>query len=70
MHSWQNTQAHKPHFIVFARANKHNGVVSARRARTNRNFLPRHGNGHAMAVECVWRVQVKHGAGGDAPYAK
>ena len=33
-------------------------------------FLPRRGNGHAMAVECVWIVRVKPGAGGDAGYAR
>ena len=43
--------------------------MSAIRARTNRNFLRRRGNGHAMAAECAWIVQVKHGAGGDVAYA-
>ena len=71
MHSWQNTQAHKPHFIVFVRrANKHNCVVSAIRAKTKINFLPQRGNGHAMEVECAWLVRVKHGAGGHAAYAR
>ena len=30
----------------------------------------RRGSGHAMAVECVWIVRVKPGAGGDAAYAR
>ena len=71
MHSWQNMQGHKPHFILFVRrASKRNSVVSARRARTKLNFLPRRGDGHAMAVECVWIVRVKSGAGGNAGYAR
>ena len=54
MHSRQNMQGHKPHFIVFVRrANRHKCVVFARRARTKRNFLPGPGNEHARAVECV-----------------
>ena len=64
-------QGHKPHFIVFVRrANRHMCVVCARRARTKRNFLPGRGNEHARAVECVWIVRVKPGAGGDAASAR
>ena len=71
MHSRQNMQGHKPHFIVFVRrANRHMCVVCARRARTKRNFLPGRGNEHARAVECVWIVRVKPGAGGDAASAR
>ena len=70
MHSWQNMQVHKPHFIVFVRrASKHNCAVFATLAKPNRNLRPRRGNGHAMAVECVWIVRGKLGAGGDAVYA-
>ena len=70
MHSWQNMQGHTPHFIVFVRrASERNCVVSATRARTKANFLPRRGNGHATEVGCVWLVRVKPGAGGDARYA-
>ena len=55
MHSRQNTQGHKPHFIVFVRrANRHKCVVFAIRARTKRNFLAGPGNEHAGAVECVF----------------
>ena len=58
MHSWQNMQVHKPHFIVFVRrASKHNCAVFATLAKPNRNLRPRRGNGHAMAVECVWIVR-------------
>ena len=54
MHSRQNMQGHKPHFIVFVRrANRHKCVVFAIRARTKRNFLAGPGNEHAGAVECV-----------------
>ena len=61
---------HKPHFIVFVRrASKHNCAVFAIHAKPKRNFRPRRGNGHAMAIECVWIVRVKPGAGGDAAYA-
>ena len=44
-------------------------IVSAIRARTKRNFLPRRGNGHATAAECAWLFRVRHGAGRDAAYA-
>ena len=71
MRSRQNMQGHKPHFIVFVRlANRHKCVVFAICARTKRNFLPGPGNEHARAVECVYIVRVKHGAGGDAASAK
>ena len=64
-------QGHKPHFIVFVRrANRHKCVVFARRTRTTRNFLAGPGNEHARAVECVWIVRVKPGAGGDAASAR
>ena len=54
MHSRQNMQGHKPHFIVFVkRANRHKCVVFAIRARTKRNFLAGPGKEHAKAVECV-----------------
>ena len=54
MHSRQNMQGHKPHFIVFVkRANRHKCVVFAIRTWTKRNFLAGPGNEHAGAVECV-----------------
>ena len=71
MHSWQNMQGHKPHFIVFVRrVSERTCVVSATRARTKANFLPQRGNEHAMAVECVLIVVVKLGGGGDIACGK
>ena len=72
MHSWQNMQGHKPHFIVFVRrASKRNGVVSAIRARNARTKLffsaaawQRARNGGRVCLDCSrkawgwWRCRV------------